>query len=240
MASNLQLNLQTVQSLVEKLAGQTGRRVELLVVSKTQPAEVIRTAFAAGQRAFAESYVQEALVKIPQLADLPIDWHFIGPIQSNKTRSIAEHFSWVHSVDREKTARRLSAGRSGAAVPLNVCVQVNISAEESKSGVAPLAAEALCHAVADLPNLRLRGLMTVGQAGLGQAAQRQQFVAMKGLFDRINASGLTMDTLSMGMSEDMRAAILQGATMVRVGTAIFGTRAKALNHRDAEPLGRTT
>ncbi len=216
--------MQAVMSLVAGLAQQAGGRVDVLAVSKAQTAETIRQAWAAGQQRFAENYLKEALPKMTALADLPVEWHFIGPIQSNKTGPIAEHFSWVHSVDREKIANRLAEARPAGKAPLNVCVQVNISAEESKSGVAPEDVEALCRAVASLPNLRLRGLMTVGRAGLAEAAQRQQFRAMKALFDSLNDAGLAMDTLSMGMTDDMRGAILEGATMIRIGTAIFGER----------------
>lgn len=227
IAANLQMNLRAVQALVSEISGQIGSRVAILAVSKTQTPETIRAAWVAGQRCFAENYLQEALPKIAALADLPIEWHFIGPLQSNKTRAVAENFAWVHTLDREKTARRLSEARSAAMMPLNVCVQVNISDEESKSGVAPAEVETLCRQVATLPNLRLRGLMTISRPGLDEAAQRRQFRAMKALSGRINASGLLMDTLSMGMSEDLRAAILEGATMVRVGTAIFGERQRA-------------
>jgi PLP dependent protein len=217
-------NLQAVKALISEISQDAGGQVELLAVSKTQSAEVIREAFAAGQHCFAENYLQEAQTKMAALHDLPIEWHFIGPIQSNKTKPIAESFAWAHSVDREKIARRLAEARPAGMPPLNVCVQVNISHEDTKSGVAPADAEPLCRTVAELSNLRLRGLMTIGDPRLDESGQRRQFHVMKELFDGLNDSGLQMDTLSMGMTHDMRAAILEGATMVRVGTAIFGAR----------------
>jgi len=229
----MQLNLRAVKSFVAEVAGQTGSQVAVIAVSKTQTVDAIRSAWAAGQVAFAENYLQEALEKMAQLADLPIEWHFIGPLQSNKTRAVAERFAWVHTLDREKIAQRLSEARPAGIPPLNICVQVNISGEETKHGVPPEDAEALCHAVAGLPGLSLRGLMTIGRPGLDEGSQRRQFRAMKSLFDQINGTGLAMDTLSMGMSDDMRAAILEGSTLVRVGTAIFGERPQA-NRRDAE------
>lgn len=224
LAVNLQLNLQILMARVTALSRQVGRDVAILAVSKTQLAETVRAAWSAGQVRFAENYVQEALSKMTELADLPLEWHFIGPLQSNKTRAVAERFSWVQTVDREKIARRLAEARPATMPPLNVCVQVNISGEHTKSGVPPDEAEGLCRVVACLPKLRLRGLMVIGRPGLNLVAQRQQFRDMKVLFERINALGLAMDTLSMGMSEDMEAAIQEGATMVRVGTAIFGAR----------------
>lgn len=217
-------NLQAVKALIAEISQVGDRQVELLAVSKAQSAEVIREVFAAGQHCFAENYLQEAQTKMAALRDLPIEWHFIGPIQSNKTKPIAESFAWAHSVDREKIARRLAEARPAGMPPLNVCVQVNISQEDTKSGVAPADAELLCRAVAELSNLRLRGLMTIGDPRLDEPGQRRQFHVMKELFDGLNDSGLQMDTLSMGMTHDMRAAILEGATMVRVGTAIFGAR----------------
>ena len=235
---NLQLNLHAVKSFVAEVSGQVGGRVEILAVSKTQTAQTVRAAWEAGQHAFAENYVQEAQAKMAELVDLAIEWHFIGPLQSNKTKPVAEGFAWVHTVDREKIARRLAEARPAGMVPLNVCVQVNISGEDTKSGVAPPDAETLCRVVAGLPKLRLRGLMTIARPGLDEAGQRQQFRAMKVLFEAINGAGLApdmqpMDTLSMGMSDDMRAAILEGSTMVRVGTAIFGRRLKS-NPRETE------
>lgn len=218
--------LQAEIDLVQRLAGQAGRPVELLAVSKGQPVAAIESAYRAGQRKFAESYVQEALVKMAATATLDIEWHFIGPIQSNKARVVAEHFSWVHALDRIKIAERLDAARPPHLGPLDVCVQVNISAEDTKHGVQPAAAAGFCRAVADLPRLRLRGLMAIGRPGLDFAAQRVQFRALRELFDDINDKGqLAMDTLSMGMSQDLEAAIREGATIVRIGTAIFGARA---------------
>jgi hypothetical protein len=198
--------------------------VTLLAVSKTFPESAIREAYAAGQHCFGESYLQEALQKLEALRDLAIEWHFIGPIQSNKTRPIAEHFHWVHSVDRLKIAERLSAARPADQSPLNVCVQVNVSGEASKSGIEPPVAVGLAKAVAALPRLRLRGFMAIPRPTPEPAAQRAQFAVLRGIFDQARAAGMAVDTLSMGMSDDMEAAILEGATLVRVGTAIFGRR----------------
>ena len=211
--------------------------VTLLAVSKTWPASAVREAAAAGQRAFGENYVQEALAKQAALADLALEWHFIGPLQSNKTRAVAENFVWVHSVERLKIAERLSAQRPAQLPPLNVCVQVNVSGETSKSGCAPEAATALCRAVAALPGLRLRGLMAIPEPGLDNeeksahpkgtssgALVRRRFAVLHELLAVMNAAGLALDTLSMGMSHDLDDAIMEGATLVRVGTAIFGER----------------
>jgi pyridoxal phosphate enzyme (YggS family) len=222
--SGIATNLQAVKSFIKEVSHKVGSRVELLAVSKSQMPEIIRDAYAAGQHCFAENYLQEAAAKMVELDDLAIEWHFIGPVQSNKTKSIAEFFTWVQSVDREKIARRLAEARPAGMLPLNICVQVKISNEDTKSGVTPADAESLCRVVADLPTLRLRGLMAIGDPELDESGQRRQFRVMKELFDRLNASGLQMDTLSMGMTHDMHAAILEGATMVRVGTAIFGPR----------------
>lgn len=200
----------------------------LLAVSKTFPSAALREAHAAGQRQFGENYVQEALGKQVALADLDLEWHFIGPLQSNKTKSVAEHFAWVHSVERLKIAERLSAQRPAGLPPLNVCVQVNVSGEASKSGCAPEEAPALCHAVAAMPGLRLRGLMAIPEPGLGAeddaALARRRFGSLRILRDELNMAGLALDTLSMGMSHDLEDAIMEGATLVRVGTAIFGER----------------
>ena len=202
--------------------------VRLLAVSKTWPAGCLREAAAAGQQAFGESYVQEALPKIAELVDQEIEWHFIGPLQSNKTRPVAENFAWVHSVERLKIAERLAAQRPSPLPPLNVCVEVNVSGEASKSGCTPDEAPALCHAVAKLPNLKLRGLMAIPEPGSANeeksALARRHFAAVRALYDRLNGDGLELDTLSMGMSHDLEAAIMEGATIVRVGTAIFGER----------------
>ncbi|TXT27163.1 MAG: Alanine racemase domain protein [Gallionellaceae bacterium] len=200
--------------------------IALLAVSKTFAAAAVREAFQAGQRAFGESYVREALDKIAALRDLDPEWHFIGPIQSNKTRAIAENFAWAHGVDRLKIAERLSEQRPRNLPPLNVCIQVNVSGEDSKSGVAPDETEGLAQSVARLPQLRLRGLMAVPAPADGLSAQRKPFAQLRELAMRLKADGLALDTLSMGMSGDLEAAIREGATMVRVGTAIFGGRQK--------------
>jgi len=183
-------------------------------------------AHAAGQRAFGENYLQEALDKIAALKDRApdIEWHFIGPIQSNKTRPIAENFAWVHSVDRLKIAQRLSEQRPAALAPLNICIQVNVSGEASKSGCAPQDLPALAHAVAALPGLRLRGLMAIPEPASSEAEQRRPLRQLRELAEQLRAEGLALDTLSMGMSADLAAAIAEGATMVRIGTAIFGER----------------
>ena len=225
-------NLQQVRSRIALACGAAGRAVDsvtLLAVSKTQSPDAVRAAFAAGQRAFGENYVQEALDKITTLADLrrQIEWHLIGPLQSNKTRPVAEAFDWVHSVDRLKIAQRLSEQRPAGMAPLQLCLQVNISGEASKSGLAPVEVPAVARAVAALPRLRLRGLMAIPEPAADDAAQRAPHRALRALLATLNAQGLALDTLSMGMSADLEAAIAEGATMVRVGTAIFGSRAGA-------------
>ena len=220
-------NLQAVRDAITVAADKAGRRADevcLLAVGKTFPPDALREAYLAGQTRFAESYVQEALDKIAALHGLAIEWHYIGPIQSNKTRAIAENFSWVHSVDRFKVAERLSGQRPAHLPPLQVCLQVNISREASKSGVAPEEADALARAIAKLPNLTLRGLMAVPAPGDDFTAQRLPFAQLRKLRDQLNQQGLQLDTLSMGMSHDFAAAIAEGATMVRIGTAIFGNR----------------
>jgi PLP dependent protein len=206
------------------LCGRAPQSVQLLAVSKTRPADELRLAFAAGQQAFGENYLQEALDKIGILQDLAIEWHFIGPIQSNKTRPIAEHFHWVHSVDRAKIARRLSEQRPDSLPPLNVCLQVNISAESSKAGCLPGDTAALAHEVARLPNLRLRGLMAIPAASSDPQIQRRAFADMRELLHNLRTDHPHLDTLSMGMSGDLEAAIAEGASIVRIGTAIFGPR----------------
>ncbi len=219
--------LQDIHRRIDDALAASGRpatAAHLLAVSKTFPAEAIRAAHAAGQTAFGESYVQEALTKIAQLADLELEWHFIGPIQSNKTRPIAEHFAWAHSVDRLKIAERLSAARPPGLPPLNVCLQVNIGGEASKGGAMPAEAIALAAQVAALPGLKLRGFMTIPRPTEEFEAQRAQFRQLRVLFDQARAAGLAVDTLSMGMSDDLEAAIMEGATIVRVGSAIFGAR----------------
>ena len=195
--------------------------VQLLAVSKTKPAEALREAYAAGLRDFGENYLQEALGKQLELADLPLIWHFIGPIQSNKTRAIAEHFAWVHSVDRLKIAQRLSEQRPAELPPLNICIQVNVSGEDSKSGCTPADLPALAQAISELPRLKLRGLMAIPEPTDDRAAQDAAFAAVQSLQASLN---LPLDTLSMGMSHDLESAIAQGATWVRIGTALFGAR----------------
>ena len=195
--------------------------VGLLAVSKTKPAAAIRQAFAAGVRDFGENYLQEALEKQLELGDLPLIWHFIGPIQSNKTKAIAEHFAWVHSVDRLKIAQRLSDQRPAHLPALNICLQVNVSGEPSKSGCNPDELPALAQAVTQLPNLRLRGLMTIPEPTDDPSEQRAAFARLRELQQGLN---LDLDTLSMGMSHDLEAAIAEGATWVRIGTALFGAR----------------
>lgn len=221
-------NLQAVRARVDAAARAAGRApesVSLLAVSKTWPAACVREAAACGQRAFGENYLQEGLDKIAELAAVDgLEWHFIGPLQSNKTRPVAEHFAWVHSVDRLKIAERLSAQRPAGMPPLSVCLQVNVSGEASKSGVAPEEVRELARAIAALPNLRLRGLMAIPAPTDDPAAQRAPFRELRLLFEQLRADGLALDTLSMGMSHDLEAAIAEGATLVRVGTAIFGER----------------
>lgn len=226
IAENLQSVRERLSTAVAR-AGRAATSVQLLAVSKTCPAEAVRAAHAAGQRAFGENYVQEALAKIDALADLrpQLEWHLIGPLQSNKTRVVAEAFDWVHSVDRLKTAQRLSEQRPAWLAPLNLCLQVNVSGEASKSGVAPAELPALAQAVAALPRVRLRGLMSIPEPLEGEAAQRQPHRQLCALLAELNAGGLALDTLSMGMSADLEAAVLEGATQVRIGTAIFGARA---------------
>ncbi|TMU81859.1 YggS family pyridoxal phosphate-dependent enzyme [Pseudomonas fluorescens] len=195
--------------------------VQLLAVSKTKPAEALREAYAAGLRDFGENYLQEALSKQLELADLPLIWHFIGPIQSNKTRAIAEHFDWVHSVDRLKIAQRLSEQRPAELPPLNICIQVNVSGEASKSGCTPDDLPALAAAISALPRLKLRGLMAIPEPTDDRAEQDAAFAAVQKLQASLE---LPLDTLSMGMSHDLESAIAQGATWVRIGTALFGAR----------------
>lgn len=195
--------------------------VQLLAVSKTKPAEALREAHAAGICDFGENYLQEALGKQLELADLPLIWHFIGPIQSNKTRAIAEHFAWVHSVDRLKIAQRLSEQRPADLPPLNICIQVNVSGEASKSGCTPEDLPALVQAISQLPRIRLRGLMAIPEPTEDRAAQDAAFAAVQQLQASLN---LPLDTLSMGMSHDLESAIAMGATWVRIGTALFGAR----------------
>ncbi len=217
-------NLQAVKSRIAAAARAAGREpgvVALLAVSKTHAPELIRAACAAGQRAFGENYVQEALDKMARLADLELEWHLVGPLQSNKTRVVAERFHWVHTLEREKTARRLSEQRPAGMAPLNVLVQVNASGEASKSGVVPGEVATLVAAVAGMPNLRLRGLMAIPEPG----APRARFDEIDALYEQLRGE-FGLDTLSLGMSDDLEAAIAAGSTMVRIGTAIFGARRK--------------
>ncbi|KTS72475.1 hypothetical protein NS274_21290 [Pseudomonas oryzihabitans] len=204
-----------------RTAGRDPATVGLLAVSKTKPAAALREAAAAGLRDFGENYLQEALDKQTELTDLPLVWHFIGPIQSNKTRAIASHFDWVHSVDRLKIAQRLAEQRPPERGPLNICLQVNVSGEASKSGCHPDELPALATAVSQLPNLRLRGLMAIPEPTDDPASQRAAFARLRTLSEALN---LDLDTLSMGMSQDLEAAIAEGATWVRIGTALFGAR----------------
>ena len=216
-------------------AGRNPQTVQLIAVSKTQPAQALAKAYACGQRAFGENYVQEALDKQIALQTMPevewqaLEWHFIGPIQSNKTRPIAEHFAWVHSVDRLKIAQRLSDQRPPELPPLNICVQVNIDDETTKSGVSVAELPALVAAINSLPRLQLRGLMAIPAATNNPAQQRAAFAKLRSACDDLNAQGYNLDCLSMGMSGDMEAAIAEGATFVRVGTDIFGARAHPSN-----------
>ncbi|MEQ1663131.1 MAG: YggS family pyridoxal phosphate-dependent enzyme [Thiobacillus sp.] len=219
--------LQTVTARIAQASHDARRdaaNVSLLAVSKTFGAPEIRALANCGQRQFGENYLQEALEKQTALRDLPLIWHFIGPIQSNKTRLIAENFSWVHSVDRFKIAERLSAQRPDHLPPLQVCIELNVSGETSKGGVTPDALPTHAHAISTLPRLQLRGLMAIPAPSDDPATQRLAFRRVRAAFDALNAAGHTLDTLSMGMSGDLEAAILEGASIVRVGTALFGHR----------------
>jgi len=224
----LSANLQAVRARIESACHRAGRNpaeVRLLAVSKTFPADAVVEAAAEGQRAFGENYVQEGCSKVEQLAALWLEWHFIGPLQSNKSRLVATHFDWVHSVDRLKIAQRLSEQRAPHHAPLNICLQVNVSGEASKSGVAPGEVLDLARAVSALPQLRLRGLMAIPEPTEDEALLRSRFARLRSLRDELNDTfALGLDTLSMGMSSDLDLAIAEGATIVRVGTAIFGSR----------------
>lgn len=222
--STIAANISTLGERINAAALRARRdpaTIGLLAVSKTKPASALREAYAAGLRDFGENYLQEALSKQLELADLPLCWHFIGPIQSNKTRAIAEHFAWVHSVDRLKIAQRLSEQRPEHLPPLNICIQVNVSGEASKSGCTPADLPALAAAISALPRLKLRGLMAIPEPTEDSAEQNAAFAAVHSLREQLN---LPLDTLSMGMSHDLEAAIAQGATWVRIGTALFGAR----------------
>ena len=227
--SLIELRMQAVKARIRQACVQAGRspdEVTLLAVSKTQPAQAVREAQAVGLHEFGENYVQEALDKMAALADLRarLTWHLIGPLQSNKTRVVAEHFDWVHSVDRLKIAQRLSDQRPKGLAPLNVCLQVNVSGEATKSGAAPGELLDLAQAVAALPGLRLRGLMSIPEPTEDLAAQRAAHRALHALWEQLREAGLALDTLSMGMSADVESAIAEGSTLVRVGTALFGAR----------------
>ena len=224
-------NLQAVEATIGAACASAGRgknEVRLLAVSKTFPAEAVVEAMTAGQRAFGENYLQEGLDKMQEVArlqpDAALEWHFIGPIQSNKTRPIASHFQWVHTVERLKIAQRLSEQRPEELGPIDICLQVNISGEASKSGASEAELPELARQVAALPNLRLRGLMAIPEATTDEAQQRAAFARLRTLFEALRAQGLALDTLSMGMSGDLRAAVAEGATIVRIGSAIFGAR----------------
>ncbi len=229
--SSISDNLQAVRERIATAARDAGRdprKIDLLAVSKTFGADAVIDAARAGQQAFGENYLQEALDKIAAvraaLPDLLLEWHFIGPIQSNKTRPIAEHFDWVHSVDREKIAQRLSEQRPAHLPPLNICLQVNIDGEASKSGVTPSEVINLAQRVSSLPRLKLRGLMAIPEPFSDMTKQRAPFRQLRLLSDSLRERGIALDTLSMGMSADLMAAIAEGATIVRIGTAIFGQR----------------
>jgi PLP dependent protein len=224
---NLTVHVNHVRSRILSAARAAGRdpdRVTLVAVTKTKTAESVRLAATAGVTNFGESYIQEALPKMAQLGDLPLTWHFIGGIQSNKTRDIAERFDWVHSVDRLRVAQRLSGQRPFHASPLNVCLQVELVPEPNKGGIDPAELEPLAAAVAQLPRLHLRGLMCVPPPQPDVAAERALFARLRALLEQLNAGGLKLDTLSMGMSGDFESAVAEGATLVRIGTAIFGSR----------------
>ena len=220
-------NLQAVHERIRQAAAAAHRSpedVRLLAVSKTFDASSVTAAWQAGQRAFGENFVQEALDKIAELGHIGIEWHFIGPVQSNKTRPIAEHFAWVHSIEREKIARRLNDSRPPHLPPLNVLIQVNVSGEASKSGVAPGEERTLAEAIRSLPRLCLRGLMAIPEPTPDAALQRRRFALLRSLQQGLQADDRNVDTLSMGMSDDLEAAVAEGSTMVRIGTAIFGSR----------------
>jgi pyridoxal phosphate enzyme (YggS family) len=224
IASNLQAVNTRIQAALGGAFSGARRSVSLLAVSKTWPSEFIREAHAAGQRAFGENYVQEAIAKMAELADLDIEWHFIGPIQGNKAKLIAQHFSWAHGVDRLKIAEALSRHRPAGHPPLNICIQVNVSGEASKGGVRPDEALNLARQVASLPNLRLRGLMAIIENTTEPLAQHAQFRMLRELAERATDAGIPLDTLSMGMTQDFEIAIEEGSNLVRIGSAIFGKR----------------
>jgi pyridoxal phosphate enzyme (YggS family) len=233
------MNLQAVLARIAfatNTAGRDPQSVLLLAVSKTRPVEDVRAAFEAGQRAFGENYAREGAEKAAALAGLGLEWHFIGPLQANKTRLVAEFFDWVHSIDRLKIAERLSAQRDAHRPPLQICLQVNVSGERSKSGVAPQDVAALARALVRLPRLNLRGLMCIPEATDDQACLRHRFARLRQLHEELRADGLALDTLSMGMSHDLETAIAEGASIVRVGTAIFGERPAARSNGSSKPV----
>jgi len=228
--SSIAQSLEEIRNRVTVLEGRYGRspgEVSVLAVSKTKPPEAVRAAAEVGQRDFGENHLQDALTKLDGLEDLDLVWHFIGPVQSNKTRVVAARFDWVHSIDRAKIARRLNEQRPEDLPPLEVCLQVNVSGEASKSGVEPDKVEELAGVVSEMPRLRLRGLMTLPHPCEDLEEQRRPFATLRGIKESLNAGGLALDTLSMGMTNDMEAAIAEGATIIRIGTAIFGARDKA-------------
>jgi pyridoxal phosphate enzyme (YggS family) len=222
--SPIAANLQAVRRRISETLQGDSRAVVVVAVSKSQGPEAIRAAHEAGVRDFGESYVQEALPKVAALADLPATWHYIGHLQTNKARDIAERFDWVHGVDRARAAAALDKARPATRSPLNVCIQVNISGEETKGGVDPGEALALAREVAAMPRLKLRGLMGMASATTDSGERRRQFALLRETADRLRANGVAIDTLSMGMSDDFEEALREGATMVRIGTAIFGER----------------
>jgi pyridoxal phosphate enzyme (YggS family) len=230
--TSIACNLQAVRERIARAAAACGRDpvgIHLLAVSKTWPAQRVIEAAEAGQRAFGENYAQEGADKVAALSGRGLEWHFIGPLQSNKTRLVANAFDWVHSIDRIRIAQRLAEQRDANRPPMNLCVQVNVSGEQSKSGVAPEQLVALADAIGILPQLRLRGLMCIPEPTDDEALLRSRFAMLRNLKDDLNTRGFELDTLSMGMSHDIEAAIAEGATIVRVGTAIFGSRVAATN-----------
>ncbi len=226
--SPIAVNLQAIRRRISEALQGDSRDISLVAVSKSQPPEAVRAAFSSGQRDFGESYVQESVPKIAALRDLEATWHYIGHLQGNKARDVAVNFHWVHGVDRAKIAAALARARSQGSPELNVCIQVNISGEATKGGVAPGEALALAREIVSMPRLKLRGLMGMASETPDIAAQRAQFALLRATLEEINAAGIALDTLSMGMSQDFEAALAEGATMVRIGTAIFGER----NHKE--------
>ena len=225
--TNINQRLQAVNDKISEAEAKFEREpgsVSLLAVSKTHPAETIIEAYKAGQRSFGENYLQHAVPKIQELGDYDIEWHFIGPLQSNKTRPVAENFHWVHSIDREKIAQRLSDQKPEGKAPINICIQVNVSDEDTKSGVDLDDVESLAQAIKDLPGVKLRGLMAIPEITFDVELQRSNFRKLREKYDELNSKGFELDALSMGMSDDMESAVAEGSTMVRIGTAIFGAR----------------